>query len=193
MTIILSACALSRKCYDFPTARFLLESSDNNLLIGFKGTTTEDEWVSNLDFKLISMGNLGKVHRGFYTRFEQLKDSLKDSLLAKVNDCMGLIFVGHSLGGALATIAALYFSTLFPSKKITCITFGSPKVGNARFKSFFKSRVISIRMISDKDLIPKISLPSYKHVNGKVEIDSKNHKNPHSIETYCSCKNTKKV
>ncbi|CAN0306134.1 unnamed protein product, partial [Ectocarpus fasciculatus] len=37
---------------------------------------------------------------------------------------------GHSLGGALATLAALDHRRRYPEAKVTMYNFGSPRVGN---------------------------------------------------------------
>ena len=46
-----------------------------------------------------------------------------------------VIFMGHSLGGAVATIAAAYatdhFSASYPKVSVSCITFGAPPVARA--------------------------------------------------------------
>jgi triacylglycerol lipase len=52
-----------------------------------------------------------------------------------------MYYIGHSLGGALATLAAAYFGSLYPDVRHVCITFGAPRVGNAVFISEFKKHV----------------------------------------------------
>ena len=45
-----------------------------------------------------------------------------------------LFFCGHSLGGALATIASAHFAHILePEIKVCCHTFGAPRVGNRAF------------------------------------------------------------
>ncbi|KAK4120320.1 hypothetical protein N657DRAFT_158483 [Parathielavia appendiculata] len=45
---------------------------------------------------------------------------------------------GHSLGGALATLCALWCSLEYPGLSITCLTLGSPIVGNQHFAGRFR-------------------------------------------------------
>jgi predicted lipase len=40
---------------------------------------------------------------------------------------------GHSLGGALATLAATWASFEYPEADVRCVTLGSPRVGNPAF------------------------------------------------------------
>lgn len=52
-----------------------------------------------------------------------------------------MYYVGHSLGGALATLAAMYFGSIYPDVRHVCITFGAPRVGDKAFVSEFKKHV----------------------------------------------------
>lgn len=53
--------------------------------------------------------------------------------------------VGHSLGGALAELDALFMTLNLPSNvHVKAVTYGTPRVGNAAWASFFDSHVSSI-------------------------------------------------
>lgn len=41
-----------------------------------------------------------------------------------------VLFTGHSLGGALATLATLDLKRRHPGTKVTMYNYGSPRVGN---------------------------------------------------------------
>lgn len=59
------------------------------------------------------------------------------------------IKIGHSLGGALAELDALYLSVNLPaSTSIKAMTFGTPRVGNAAFASLLDSKVRCARLPS---------------------------------------------
>jgi predicted lipase len=45
-----------------------------------------------------------------------------------------VVLIGHSLGGAVAQLAALWATLQFPRADVRAVTFGSPRVGNAAFK-----------------------------------------------------------
>ena len=72
------------------------------------------------------------------------------------------IFTGHSLGGALATLAAFYFvdQNLISSEPIL-ITFGQPRVGNILLAKYITQKIKQIyRFARPKDLVPYIPLPN---------------------------------
>ena len=53
----------------------------------------------------------------------------------------GIVCIGHSLGGAVAQLAALWLAQRFPRADLRVVTFGSPRVGNRAFKVGSKTLV----------------------------------------------------
>lgn len=50
--------------------------------------------------------------------------------------------IGHSLGGALAELDALYLTLNLPSNiSIKAVTYGTPRVGNRAFATFYDKNV----------------------------------------------------
>ena len=84
-----------------------------------------------------------------------------------------IIFSGHSLGGALATLAAVQFSKQYPDIIISCVTFGSPRVGNGKFAAMFnKCCRGSYRFVNEDDPVPMGPTPlRFTHVKGGRWID----------------------
>ncbi|KAK4151228.1 hypothetical protein C8A00DRAFT_17340 [Chaetomidium leptoderma] len=61
------------------------------------------------------------------------------------------------LGAALATLCALWCRTQWPSADITCVTLGSPRVGNEAFcETFTASNILHYRLVVDGDPIPTV-------------------------------------
>jgi len=85
-------------------------------------------------------------------------------------------YMGHSLGGALSTVAALIFGAMFPDARHVCITFGSPRVGDAKFVQLFHHHVDeSVRSVNQEDPVPMVPTACrFEHVGGVQFID-KNH------------------
>ncbi len=127
------------------------------IVVSIRGTDTFDNAVTDANIGLLKIwknheeckinqkvnrdgflkGSGCKVHEGFneyYSKFQNGLHKRLDELLTK-NKIDHIIFTGHSLGGAVATIAAADCSHWLDnrSKKhvnISLITFGSPRVGN---------------------------------------------------------------
>lgn len=98
---------------------------DAYAVLVFRGTSGRlASWLGNLDMAMAPWPPGGMVHRGFRTmlmeRWEEISKAL-DSVQAP------LFYTGHSLGGALATLAA----SLRPPQAV--YTFGAPRIGDAAF------------------------------------------------------------
>lgn len=110
----------------------------------FRGTRGFRSWPSNLNSRHESWPCGGSVHGGFKTGFNGLWQKI-EPVLSEID--FPLFFTGHSLGGALAVLAA----SMRPEAVV--YTFGAPKTGNAVFSSSLKSTRI-YRVENNHDLIP---------------------------------------
>ncbi len=116
-----------------------------------------------------------KIHLGFSNYYRILQLALLErinTLLASDDSIEHIIFTGHSLGGAVATIAAVDVSKWLEENgnthiETSLITFGSPRVGNYQFAHYvdveagFKE---NFRVTYNKDpvtCVPDQEVPSY--------------------------------
>ena len=116
------------------------------------------------------------VHWGFYHQYRSILPEIK-AFLRENAGITDVVCTGHSLGGALATIAAVDLKNrkVGNDKEFSCITFGSPRVGNKMFAERFcdSTQGRSLRFVNNDDPIPL--LPSswrFHHVYGVVEIET---------------------
>ncbi len=153
------------------------EAFGKYFVIGFRGSeeTGAADWVTDLKFVLApypyAPGNDPniQVHYGFTEAYTSVRDAvLKAAREVKLSH---IITVGHSLGGALATLAALDIRQNVPGKAVSCYTFGSPKVGNPAFAAAYDKEVPNtFRFVNDKDMIPTIPPVGYVHVGQLVQL-----------------------
>uniref|UniRef100_M4BEG9 Fungal lipase-type domain-containing protein n=1 Tax=Hyaloperonospora arabidopsidis (strain Emoy2) TaxID=559515 RepID=M4BEG9_HYAAE len=154
------------------------------LVISFRGTTSKENWKSNLraDQKVLWIRSRGlrwrksclekmkdaaakipllnmtlpRVHRGFWIAYESIRDELKDviRLILDENPGVSVYVTGHSMGGALAVLAAYDLAVNF-SIKVNMYNFGGPRVGNPSFRQHYDSFVpMSFRVVMDGDIVP---------------------------------------
>lgn len=152
---------------------------DKTFYLTFRGTQTRSDMFADVDIlrtHLFPDGDRGVlVHSGFLTYFK----SLDEQIMADLGICIGSIdtihVMGHSLGGAIATIAAGIYGNRFPGKRIVCHTVGSPRVGNVAFVNWFKKAVHeSMRITNDEDPVTRFPIsPFFTHVNGFICINDK--------------------
>lgn len=152
----------------------------------FAGTQSWTDWVRvNGDVALTDVpANWGipgkpKVHRGFLRGYLAIRAKLWNLLqdfILRTAGAKRIIVCGHSLGGALATLAALDIATrLDPedAKKVACVTFGAPQIGDKTLVQAFDAIVpLSLRVAAIYDPIPKALSTQLPHVKGYVPIAS---------------------
>ena len=121
-------------------------SRDNEVVLAFRGTNGADflNWMTNIVYYRVQYADVPntQVHSGFYTAYNAVSNSIINSLAAllKQYPSASLMITGHSLGGALATFAALDIKRrINPSNKINFYSFGSPRTGNQAFTDYIMS------------------------------------------------------
>jgi hypothetical protein len=142
---------------------------DDWLLIAFRGTEP-DQWqdiLADANIPLVPW-QAGKVHLGFKLAL----DAIWPSLSAKIQGLSAtrtVWFCGHSLGAALATLAA----DRFDATRGVC-TFGSPRVGGPSFAAAFSARLAgkTLRYVNGHDIVTHVPPPvlAYKHVDDRRVI-----------------------
>jgi hypothetical protein len=142
-----------------------------SLVLAFKGTDTFEDVKYDMNAGFIETDK-GAVHSGFYRKFKRVEKSMLMALeLVSASRMNRVILTGHSLGGALVTIAACFIRQHFPSiGRIDIITFASPKVGDLRYAESVGNCVDShVRLINQRDPVPKLPPDErYRHVHGRV-------------------------
>ncbi|KAH9109135.1 hypothetical protein LEN26_011599 [Aphanomyces euteiches] len=133
------------------------------------------------------------AHRGFLRAYGAVRErchAALDSLLARygkqglASDLVHVYCTGHSLGGALATLAALDFK-LNMKLPVVLYNYGSPRVGSHGFSRLFNANIsLAFRLVNEGDII--CGLPQrvstncfgqgkklYKHIGTEVVMDGK--------------------
>lgn len=92
-----------------------------------------------------------QVHSGVLKMFK----SVHDELMHEIGVDKYILFTGYSLGGAIAMFASLYIAMMFPTKLISCHTFGAPLVGDVNFMTAFTKKVNTpIHVVNALDIVP---------------------------------------
>ncbi|KAG8471130.1 hypothetical protein KFE25_009551 [Diacronema lutheri] len=102
------------------------------------------------------------VHSGFLSAWEDVRadvlSGVRDALRAQPD--AALVVVGHSLGGAVAVIAALQLAKADGAKPPAAVfTFGEPRIGNAAFALFYEAAAAhwaTWRVTHEHDLVPHL-------------------------------------
>ena len=143
---------------DIDGAQAHIAANQQRIIIAFRGTEPT-EW-NDLKADLYAFHDNG-FHKGFHLEFLKLKDAIQDRLEKLANKHQAprdLYITGHSLGGAMATVAGFYYPE---AKEI--YTFGAP-----RACSWTKAKGLiphHIRVVNNNDVVPKVPFVSigFKH------------------------------
>ena len=135
-------------------------------LVIFRGTQPDDisDITTDADFLRCVWRGGGSVHRGFATAYDSIHDWLDEQLTRIVTT--QLLVTGHSLGAALATLAA----SIYPAAHL--YTYGSPRVGDEVFANTFAARRVA-RFVNCADVVTRIAPEplGYQHVGTERYIN----------------------
>ena len=166
----------------------LSKDNPNIFNLTFIGTNSKRDWLADLDFYPIPLHvdesktevclknhvhEKFKVHRGFYNQFLALWTSNLEKKVHKFfeennhHSCkpkkQTLIISGHSLGGGLAIIAAIYVHQMvkqhrFRNVEIKVLTIGAPRVVNDEMAMWYNTHLAknTFRVVNHYDSIPNL-------------------------------------
>ena len=162
------------------TELILFTHSEQRLAVfGFRGTEATNiiDWKKNFKMNLVeaSIGSTTfRIHEGFRDRYLDIAPWFEDQYRAIPQDYK-IIITGHSLGGALATIAAAYASGKLKRDPDAVITFASPLVGGEDFHEYYRGIVgcdRTLRIAAKYDAFTKLPLDKrYSHVCNALEVN----------------------
>jgi predicted lipase len=152
---------------------FLLSSPKMNILM-FRGTQRQTEWIENVLALQTPYQNpatdqpLGKVHLGIYDFYQSsLAKSVREAVKS-IDPKIPLLIAGHSLGSALATLAAMDVALLYPKLQpnLHLYAYAGPRVGDRAFIEAHSNLIPNhYRVVNLADTIPL--LPMSRQLNAE--------------------------
>lgn len=142
-----------------------------DVVIALRGTATGLEWLENLRATLTHADSDSEpmVERGFLSLYtssvgkrpslqKQVREQIRRILEKYGDEPLSLTITGHSLGAALATLAAYDIKKTFTnSPLVTVISFAGPRVGNWSFRCQLEKQGTKVlRIVNSDDLITKV-------------------------------------
>jgi triacylglycerol lipase len=112
------------------------------------------------------------VHVGFQTALNAAQGTIRQAINMSQQTGKPLWIAGHSLGAALAALAAQYADSLHHATKAIYL-FGMPRAGGARFQATYNGNAnlgpVSYRFVHGLDVVARIppSANGYRHI-GRV-------------------------
>ncbi|TQN33560.1 triacylglycerol lipase [Haloactinospora alba] len=155
-------------------------ASEDMVVLAFRGTEPAEirDWLSDANAPMVpDESGTGNVHMGFHQALDAVFPRVLDALAELHTDEKSLWVTGHSLGGALAMLAAARLCFDEPGILADGLyTFGQPRTCDAAladaFDEEFQGR--SFRFVNNNDIVPQVPPdPPYRHVAEQRYIDSR--------------------
>ena len=148
----------------------MVAETDKFVVVAFRGTSSRAQFMTDMQARLnvarVAVdGRCVRVHAGFYAAFRKIESKLREVLTAQ-DEAKAVYLTGHSLGGALALVAAAAFggNDKLGDRIAAVYTFGAPRVGGADFPNLVKAP--HYRVVNSGDVVPLVPpnwLTGYVH------------------------------
>ena len=151
---------------------------DKAIYVVWRGSESKKDFQNDASIDKVPFINDGeKVHIGFKYCWESVVGDTYDAIDTALENLQGettdIVVCGHSLGGAVATLYAHSIKKHYPHYNIKCVTIGSPRVGNKRFKDNYDSYEIdTLRVVHNNDLVTHTPYIGFQHVNYQLRLDT---------------------
>ena len=111
------------------------DEDGDQIVVSFRGSSNIEDWLDDLDYFKTDYPWVsgGEIHRGFYEAWGELSNTVMSYTTNLMTQHKGttVLVTGHSLGAALAQVAAANFSRWKQDNKLSndiiTYTYGSPR------------------------------------------------------------------
>jgi predicted lipase len=161
---------------------FVAADDTNKLIVvSFRGSASIQNWIANLNFDAVDTDLCTgcTAHAGFWTSWKESRTSVLNAVktLSQSKPGYKIVATGHSLGGAIASLAAADLRK--GGYTVALYTFGAPRIASPTLSDFISNQPGgNYRITHYNDIVPR--LPpiafNYVHISPEYYIDQKNDK-----------------
>ncbi|KAL8702884.1 MAG: hypothetical protein Q9201_003947 [Fulgogasparrea decipioides] len=145
------------------TGYIALDATHKLIVLSIRGSVSKQNWHADWDMIRTDTNfcHECRVHRGFLHSWEEMKIAVLTNMkkAVEIHPDYRIVVTGHSLGGAVATLAAAELRRLddhFRSQT-ELYTFGSPRLANKEAAAWFSGQSrLSWRITYKNDLVPRL-------------------------------------
>lgn len=150
-------------------------SSKGEIRVVYRGTDSWTDWFYNLN-RWQSPFLMGKAHRGFMEHVQFTWSFVTTHLAAYADGDTNVVhFMGHSLGGACALIAAARFAQEYPAANVRVTTFGAPRALCPVMAMWLHARADVMRIYRRYDPVTMLPYFGYEHCGRPLVLPGHDH------------------
>ncbi|PYH94499.1 mono and diacylglycerol lipase [Aspergillus ellipticus CBS 707.79] len=159
------------------TAGYLaVDDTHKAIVLAFRGSYSVRNWLADATFFYTDpkLCNGCEAELGFWSSWTGVRDNVTEALSGTISKYPNyeLVVVGHSLGAAIATLAAADLRE--KGHEATLYAFASPRVGNPTLAKFItdQGKGANYRFTHTEDPVPNLPLQlmGYAHVSPEYHI-----------------------
>ncbi|KAB2579469.1 Lipase class 3 [Lasiodiplodia theobromae] len=161
------------------TTGFVATDSTNRLIVvSFRGSRSIQNWIANFDFGTTATTICSgcPAHSGFWNSWQEARSYVVAAVESAraANPSYQIVATGHSLGGAVATLAAADLRN--SGYNVVLYTYGAPRIGPAALSDYITAQGNNYRVTHLNDPVPRLPTLNmgYVHVSPEYYISSAN-------------------
>src|SRR5262249_23337191 len=151
--------------------RGLIAERQDAVILAFAGTDPAVWETLATDFNLRPLDEKD-THFGFQAAMDAAQDDILNAIELSKRTSKPLFVTGHSLGGALAGLAA-HFAVEQGTSARAVYTFGMPRTGGQKFRDSYDigPGKVTYRLVHGLDIVPRVPPSAFKfcHVGGGLQ------------------------
>ncbi|RDB25660.1 putative feruloyl esterase A [Hypsizygus marmoreus] len=150
------------------------------IIVALRGSASYVDFLMDMQLVLIPLITPGvvlppdtRVHSGFLLAWNSVALQILAIVSQQIKSHPGfsIVTTGHSLGGALSTLAAVSLRSNFPDKEVRTYSYGAPRTGNQTFANYVNEKFGSraFRVVHTTDGVPTIISKSLGYSHHGIE------------------------
>ena len=155
------------------------DDTNKRIVVSFRGSASIQNWIANLNFNAVDTDLCRgcTAHAGFWTSWREARTGVLNAVktVAQAKPGYKIVATGHSLGGAIASLAAADLRK--GGYSVALYTYGAPRIASPTLSDFIsKQPGGNYRITHLNDPVPRLPPISFNfvHISPEYYIDQKN-------------------